>query len=86
VEKDCQACKLNTEDTIGHSRWRKKKLIKNVYGDEDGWEWVVCACVILLQCPSLRQFLVQGKKDFISLTVRQAKCIFICLMNKQMDH
>jgi len=23
VEKDCQACKLNKEDAMGRSRWRK---------------------------------------------------------------
>jgi len=28
VEKDCQACKLNTEDAVDRSRWRK--LIKAV--------------------------------------------------------
>jgi len=28
VEKDCQACKLNKEDAINRSRWRK--LIKDV--------------------------------------------------------
>ena len=28
VEKDCQACKLNKEDAMNHSRWRK--LIKDV--------------------------------------------------------
>jgi len=28
VEKDCQACKLNKEDAVDCSRWRK--LIKNV--------------------------------------------------------
>ena len=26
VQKDCQACKLNREDALDHSRW--KKLIK----------------------------------------------------------
>jgi len=24
VQKDCQAHKLNTEDTMDHSRWRKQ--------------------------------------------------------------
>jgi len=28
VEKDCQTCKLNMEDAVDHSRWRK--LIKDV--------------------------------------------------------
>jgi len=28
VEKDCQACILNKEDAVDHSRWRK--LIKDV--------------------------------------------------------
>jgi len=28
VEKDCEACKLNKEDVVDHSRW--KKLIKDV--------------------------------------------------------
>ena len=28
VEKDCQTCKLNTEDAVDHSEWRK--LIKDV--------------------------------------------------------
>jgi len=28
VEKDCQARKLNTEDAVDHSKWRK--LIKDV--------------------------------------------------------
>jgi len=28
VEKDCQVCKLNKEDAMNHSRWRK--LIKDV--------------------------------------------------------
>jgi len=28
VEKDCQACKLNKEDAMDHSRWGK--LIKDV--------------------------------------------------------
>jgi len=28
VEKDCQACKLNKEDAVDRSRWRK--LIKDV--------------------------------------------------------
>jgi len=28
VEKDCQGCKLNTEDAMDRSRWRK--LIKDV--------------------------------------------------------
>ena len=28
VEKDCQACKLNIEDAMDHSEWRK--LIKDV--------------------------------------------------------
>ena len=28
VEKDCQACKLNKEDAMDRSRWRK--LIKDV--------------------------------------------------------
>jgi len=23
VQKDCQACKLNKEDAVDHSRWRK---------------------------------------------------------------
>jgi len=27
VEKDCQACKLNKEDAVDHSRW--SKLIKD---------------------------------------------------------
>jgi len=27
VQKDCQACKLNREDAMNHSRWRK--LIKD---------------------------------------------------------
>jgi len=27
VQKDCQACKLNWEDAVDHSRWRK--LIKD---------------------------------------------------------
>ena len=54
MEKDCQACKLNTEDTIGRSRWRKKKLIKNVYGDQDGWEWVVADNVPLKGCVCMR--------------------------------
>jgi len=27
VQKDCQACKLNREDAVDHSRW--KKLIKD---------------------------------------------------------
>jgi len=24
VEKDCQACKLNTEDAMDHNRWKKQ--------------------------------------------------------------
>jgi len=24
VQKDCQACKLNTEDATDHSRWKKQ--------------------------------------------------------------
>jgi len=24
VQKDCQACKLNMEDAMDHSRWRKQ--------------------------------------------------------------
>jgi len=36
VEKDCQACKLNKEDAMDHSRWRK--LIKDVWWS--GWVWV----------------------------------------------
>jgi len=28
VEKDCQACKLNKEDAMNHSKWRK--LIRDV--------------------------------------------------------
>jgi len=24
VQKDCQACKLNREDAVDHSRWRKE--------------------------------------------------------------
>jgi len=24
VEKDCQACKLNREDAMDHSRWREQ--------------------------------------------------------------
>ena len=34
--KDCQACKLNKEDAIDRSRWRK--LIKDVWWS--GWVWV----------------------------------------------
>ena len=29
VEKDCQACKLNKEDAVDHSKWRK--LVKDVW-------------------------------------------------------
>ena len=36
VEKDCQAHKLNKEDAIDGSRWRK--LIKDVWWS--GWMWV----------------------------------------------
>jgi len=36
VKKDCQARKLNTEDAIDHSKWRK--LIKDVRWS--GWVWV----------------------------------------------
>jgi len=35
VLKECQACKLNREDAMDCSRWRK--LIKN---DHDRCEWV----------------------------------------------
>jgi len=35
VEKNCQARKLNTEDAMDRSKWRK--LIKD---DQDGCEWV----------------------------------------------
>jgi len=36
VEKDCQACKINTDDAVDRSRWRK--LIKCVRWS--GWVWV----------------------------------------------
>ena len=36
VEKDCQARKLNKDDAVDHSRWRK--LIKDVRWS--GWVWV----------------------------------------------
>jgi len=36
VEKDCQVCKLNKEDAMDRSRWRK--LIKDVWWS--GWVWV----------------------------------------------
>jgi len=37
VEKDCQARKLNKEDAIDCSRWRK--LIR-MSDEQDGCEWV----------------------------------------------
>jgi len=37
AEKVCYACKLNKENAVDHSRWRK--LIK-VSDDQDGCEWV----------------------------------------------
>ena len=36
MEKDCQACKLNKENAMDRSRWRK--LIKDVWWS--GWVWV----------------------------------------------
>jgi len=36
VREDCQACKLNTEDAMDNSKWRK--LIKDVRWS--GWAWV----------------------------------------------
>ena len=36
VQKVCQACKLNREDAMDYSRWRK--LIKD--DDQDRREWV----------------------------------------------
>jgi len=37
VEENCQACKLNKEDAVDRSKWRK--LIKGS-DDQDGCEWV----------------------------------------------
>jgi len=34
-EKDCQACNLNREDAMDHSRWKKLR----VDDDQSGW-WV----------------------------------------------
>ena len=36
VREDCQACKLNIEDAMDHSKWRK--VIKDVRWS--GWVWV----------------------------------------------
>jgi len=37
VKEDCLACKLNREDAMAHTKWRK--LIKES-DDQDGCEWV----------------------------------------------
>jgi len=40
VQKDCQAPKLNREDAMDHSRWRK---LKRMTDDQDRCEWAnVC--------------------------------------------
>jgi len=40
VKEVCQACKLNTEDAVDRSKWRK--LIK-MSDDQDGCEWVTAS-------------------------------------------
>ena len=37
MEKDGQACKLNKEDAVDHSRWRKQI---RMIGDHDRCQWV----------------------------------------------
>jgi len=43
VEKDCEACKLNKEDAMDHSKWRK--LIKDARWSG---QVLVCKCFFLL--------------------------------------
>ena len=37
VERNCQARKLNKEDAMDRSKWRK---LVRISGDQDGCEWV----------------------------------------------
>jgi len=57
VEKDCQARKLNKEDAMDCSRWRK--LIKGMFDYQDGCEWVNCFFLVLAHQGSNRQSVIK---------------------------
>ena len=62
VEKDCQARKLNKEDAMDRSRWRKL-----MFDDQDGCEWVgVSSGTSPPGSPSQRAIKQLCKTDFLT--------------------
>jgi len=53
LEKDCQACKLNKEDAMDHSRWRKQIEIFDTHDRYVGecffWYWLTRVVPVKVQ-------------------------------------